>query len=147
MRYEADLVAMKPNTDITVLGQAHAPFGRKAESVDVSLRVDEVSKTLRVFGNRTIDRVFSAVVYSSPVPFVTQPIRYEHAFGESTCPIPIHRSRRSTFGIRQAAALRHTASRWSGSPLLTSNIRMAILRRSDPQALDPLPATGHPGWS
>lgn len=81
VRYEADLVAMKPNTDITVLGQAHAPFGRKAEAVDVSLRVDEVSKTLRVFGNRTIDRVFSAVVYSSPVPFVTQPIRYEHAFG------------------------------------------------------------------
>lgn len=81
VRYEADVVAMKPNTDVTVLGQAHAPFGRKAGSVDVSLRIDEVRKTLRVFGDRTIDTILSSVVYSGPAPFVTQPIRYEHAFG------------------------------------------------------------------
>ena len=71
---------LKPGTDVVLLGEAFAPHGRPAASVDVSLSVGPVAKTVRVFGDRTwitgaSDRI------SSPEPFVRMPLVYERAFG------------------------------------------------------------------
>ena len=70
----------KPGTDVVLIGEAFAPRSRPATSVDVSLRVGPVAKTVRVFGDRAwvtgaSDRI------SSPEPFVRMPLAYERAFG------------------------------------------------------------------
>ena len=53
LKYEADLVLTKTTTDVTVVGQAHAPGGRPVTELDVGFRVGSVRKALRVFGDRT----------------------------------------------------------------------------------------------
>ena len=77
LKYEADLVLTKTTTDVTVVGQAHAPGGRPVTELDVGFRVGSVRKALRVFGDRT----WGAEGVSSPRPFVTMPLVYERAFG------------------------------------------------------------------
>lgn len=70
----------KPSTDIVLLGDAVAPGGKPVPSLDVSLAVGPLKKTVRVFG----DRVFSGALgdrASSPAPFVTMPLLFERAFG------------------------------------------------------------------
>lgn len=79
--YEADLGPMKPTTDITLLGSAFSPGGRPASQVDVSLRVDEICKVLRVYGERIYHQGFTGIKTSSPEPFVRSAITYERAFG------------------------------------------------------------------
>lgn len=81
LRYEADLVGMKPGTDVVVLGSAHAPGGRPTPSVEVGLRVGPIDKRLLVHGPRLYGR---GVVGPSPEdaePFVQQPISWELAWG------------------------------------------------------------------
>jgi len=78
LRYDSDLLAAKPGTDVLVVGSAHAPGGRAVSAVPVSLRIGQIQKQLVVHG----DRVYrSGLKTSSPQPFVTRPIQYELAFG------------------------------------------------------------------
>lgn len=70
----------KPGTDVALIGEAFAPRGRLATSVDVSLSVGPVSKTVRVFGERTWVTGASDSI-SSPEPFARMPLVYERAFG------------------------------------------------------------------
>ena len=70
----------KPGTDVVLIGEAFAPRSRPASSVDVSISIGPVAKTVRVFGDRiwltgASDRI------SSPEPFVRIPLVYERAFG------------------------------------------------------------------
>lgn len=82
VRYEADLGLMKPATDVLVNGSAHAPGGRPARSVTVGLRVDGRQKALVVHGERVYQEALGGYIEARDVaPFVTQPIRYELAFG------------------------------------------------------------------
>lgn len=83
LRYDSDLLAQKPGTDVVVLAQAHAPRGRPAPTVPVSLRVGQLHKELLVHGERTYDRRLFTVTTTPPRPFITRPIRYEFAFGGS----------------------------------------------------------------
>ena len=53
LRAESDIVRTKPTTDVLLNGTAHAPGGKPARSVDVTLRANGREKTLRVFGDRT----------------------------------------------------------------------------------------------
>src|SRR4051794_10326106 len=46
LRLDGDLLAAKPGTDVLLEANAHAPVGRPAESVPVSLRVGPVNKTV-----------------------------------------------------------------------------------------------------
>lgn len=75
---DSDLLAAKPGTDVLVLGSAHAPRGRTATTLPVSLRVAEIEKSLLVHGDRAYMKDGST---TPPQRFVTQPIRYELAFG------------------------------------------------------------------
>lgn len=77
IKYEADLVLTKKTTDITVVGNAHAPGGRPIAQMDAGFRIGPVQKLVRVFG----DRRWGALEPGEPAPFVTMPLVYERAFG------------------------------------------------------------------
>jgi len=82
LRYEADLVGMKPATDIYLNGVAFAPLGKPITKVKVSFQIDRLRKELLVYGSRIWQRSLTGgVKLSSPKPFVTMPITYERAFG------------------------------------------------------------------
>ncbi|ABF86286.1 conserved hypothetical protein [Myxococcus xanthus DK 1622] len=81
LRFEAELVAPKPHTDVLVNACAHAPGERPAPSVEVAVRIHDVDKMLVVHGERYYTRGLTGVKPSSPKPFVTQPILYEWAWG------------------------------------------------------------------
>ena len=50
--YDSDFYLTKPTTDVLLHGHAYAPGGKPATQVDVTMRVGEVRKTLRVTGDR-----------------------------------------------------------------------------------------------
>lgn len=82
LRYEADLVAMKPGTDVYLNAIAYAPNSRPCEELKVSFRIDQLRKELLVYGNRIWQRsLIGSATPSSPEPFVAMPITYERAFG------------------------------------------------------------------
>ena len=83
VRYEADLGPMKPTTDITLVGSAHAPGGRPAPRVPVALRIDTIQKSLWVYGERVYYRSAVGIEPSPAAPFTSRPIVYELAFGGS----------------------------------------------------------------
>lgn len=94
LRYEADLGLPKPTTDIIVNAHAHAPGSRPAPSVSVSLRVDDIRKSLLVHGERVYYQGATGLTTSNPRPFLSQPIRYEAAFGGADLSDPDPRNHR-----------------------------------------------------
>jgi hypothetical protein len=92
LRYEADLVAMKPTTDLIVNGTAYAPGGRPSTEFPVALRVGPVQKTLRVKGDRTWGNGAFGFAPSGPEPVTQVPIVYERAYGgyDHVDPDPAH---------------------------------------------------------
>jgi hypothetical protein len=84
VKYESDLLLVKPGTDLLVLGEACAPGDRPVERMSVGLAYrGRWLKRLRVTGDREWRRGFSGLTPSSPRPFVRMPITYDHAFGGS----------------------------------------------------------------
>jgi hypothetical protein len=81
LRYDADLIAMKPATDVYLNAVAYAPNGRPVPRVEVGFRVGGLRKDLVVFGDRTWSRAVGGVVPSAASPFSVMPITYERAFG------------------------------------------------------------------
>ena len=80
LRYEADLLGVKPTTDVIVNGTAYAPGGKAASDFLVSLTVGPMTKTLRVRGDREWDSGTGS--RPSPARAVTEvPILYERAYG------------------------------------------------------------------
>lgn len=80
----------KATTDILLNAQAHAPYGRPARHVQVSLAVGPFRKVLDVYGERAYYRQDRGIAMAPPVPFATLPIVYERAFGgiDTTDPDP-----------------------------------------------------------
>jgi hypothetical protein len=81
LRYEADLAAPKPTTDVIVNGSAYAPGGRGAKEFGVAIRIDGIQKALRVWGDRVWCRGPGGVFPSAPVAVTEVPIVYERAYG------------------------------------------------------------------
>lgn len=81
LRYESDLLGAKPGTEIVVVANAHAPGGRAATTVPVSLRAGRLSKELLVHGERVYYQGAVGLTVTAPRPFTTRAIRYEVAFG------------------------------------------------------------------
>jgi hypothetical protein len=115
LRYDSDLLARKPTTDVLVLGSAHAPLGKPAATVPVVLRIGALEKTLLVHGERVYYDGLAGLSTTAPRPFTTRPIQYELAFGGSdlTDPDPTrHRlDERNPVGrgfARRSAALANT---------------------------------------
>ncbi len=78
---DGELNGMKPTTEVLVRGMAHAPGGRAAESVRVSVRCGPVQKSIMAYGPRVYFEGVTGVRTTEPAPFVTTPVMYEHAFG------------------------------------------------------------------
>jgi hypothetical protein len=82
LRYDSDLLALRPGTDIVLEADAHAPGGRPAPMVTTSLRVGDLRKTLVVHGERVYYAgATGGLTTTSPRPFTQRPIRYEVAYG------------------------------------------------------------------
>ena len=81
LMYEADLLWLKPGTDVIVNGSAWPGDGRLATSIDVAVRLGPVDKRLRVFGDREWRQGATGPAISQPRPFESMPIVYERAFG------------------------------------------------------------------
>jgi hypothetical protein len=81
LKYEADLGPLKPHTELTVLGSAYSPRGRPVPSLRASLRLEELSKSIEVFGERVYTSRFLGPDVSAPKPFIQQSICYECAYG------------------------------------------------------------------
>jgi hypothetical protein len=87
VRYDADLAGIKPATDLTVLGSAYAPHGRPATKVLVGLRLEKLTKSVEVFG----DRVYTGTSLSDvsrAAPFVHKRVQYEAAYGGADTSAP-----------------------------------------------------------
>lgn len=79
--YDSDYYLTKPTTDLLLHGHAHAPGGKPTTQVDVSMRVGEVRKTLRVRGDRSYQEGVRGCVCGTPQPFTVMPLTYERAYG------------------------------------------------------------------
>lgn len=81
LRFDSDLLAVKPGMDILVIAHAHAPHGKPAPTVPVAIRIGQFQKILLVHGDRTYSRGLTGVTTTRPQLFTKRPIRYEFAFG------------------------------------------------------------------
>lgn len=83
VKFEADIAPFKPRADIVLVGRAYAPGGHPVTALDVTLRVGEVSRTIRVIGDRhwETESRFFPVYASDPEPFTVIDLVYERAFG------------------------------------------------------------------
>lgn len=82
LRYEADLLAMKPATDIYLNAVAYAPYAQACTEVKVALQINRWRKELLVYGKRIWQGTLSGgAAPSSPEYYVRMPITYEGAFG------------------------------------------------------------------
>jgi hypothetical protein len=79
--YDSDFYLTKPTTDVLLHGHAYAPAGEPATRVDVTMQVGEISKTLRVTGDRVYQKGVLGVAAGSAQPFNRMPITYERAYG------------------------------------------------------------------
>lgn len=77
LKYASDFHLGKPATDVVMLGEACAPGQASVRQLDVNLAVANLSKTIRVFG----DRFWRNGQISAPAAFQTMPLVYERAFG------------------------------------------------------------------
>ena len=83
VKFESDVAPFKPRADIVLVGHAHAPGGGSVLALDVSMRVGQVRKTIRVFGDRRWAMASRLLPEhpSKPQPFNSLPLIYERAFG------------------------------------------------------------------
>jgi len=81
LRYDADLVPIKPTTDVLINGTAYAPNGRPSNDFLIEMRLGEMRKVLRVVGSRTWGEGIFDDAPSSPEPVLEVPITYERAYG------------------------------------------------------------------
>lgn len=77
LKYASEMLMPKPGADLVLNGHAYAPNGQKTGVVDTLLSVGQLSKTLRVFG----DRLWIHGGQSEPQTFEKIPLIYENAYG------------------------------------------------------------------
>lgn len=86
----SDHVPFKPRVDVLLVGHAYAPGGAPVSSLSAQLRIGDLSKTLRVAGDRTWVQTPEGLRPSVPVPFTAMPLRYERAARRGDNPIGLH---------------------------------------------------------
>ncbi len=76
-----DCFAFKEDTDIIVQGMAHT-YGKPLRETTVGLRFRDVSREIRVYGDRVCGwGLDGRIVFSDPEPFEEMPVRYDRAYG------------------------------------------------------------------
>jgi len=85
-RYETDLAPYKPQTDLLLVGHAHAPGGQAVPALNVGFGVGGWRKTLSVFGDRFWTSDGGGARATEPRPFTRMALRYEQAYGGAEVP-------------------------------------------------------------
>lgn len=80
IHYEAELGPAKPRTDVVLVGSAVAPIPGSTQ-MDVALRVGQLFKQVKVFGERRWKWGLFGLSISKPLPFDRIPLTYENAYG------------------------------------------------------------------
>jgi hypothetical protein len=82
VRFESDLVAFKPCTDVVLVGRAYAPEGKPVTEIVAGLRVGQVRYGVAVIGDRKWQtQLLERPTVSYTQPFLTMDLVYERAFG------------------------------------------------------------------
>jgi uncharacterized protein YjbI with pentapeptide repeats len=85
LRYASDFALYKPAADVTLVGCAHVPGGRREEAMRVRFRFGQgnnaFDRSIAVFGPRKWERAALGLRPSKPRAFTQMPLSYEHAFG------------------------------------------------------------------
>lgn len=76
LRYSSDFVPFKPRADVFLVG--HAFPGDDPKVAHVHLQIDDVRRSMAVFGDRSWDALGGQ---SEPAPFKSMPLRWERALG------------------------------------------------------------------
>jgi len=79
--YEIDFAPRKPRCDVLLNGSCHAPEGKPATRVTVSLQVGALTKTFNVVGDRKYSAGLLYRTAGEPEPFTVMPISYNNAYG------------------------------------------------------------------
>jgi hypothetical protein len=79
--HEVDFAPRKHRCDVLLIGSAHAPGGRPTTRVEVGVRVNGMSKTFAVVGDRVWQAGSTGIGASPPRAFIQMPISYDSAFG------------------------------------------------------------------
>jgi hypothetical protein len=155
IRLPSDLAAVKPGTEILLVGHARHPAAyADARWVDVTLAIEGdkplLQKSLRVFGPRQWHERNGAMVPGDPAPYRETPLRWEWAFGGSgEARNPIGRGASALRGHRPTKSVLIEAStrrretdpvvRLPGLANATRGSRAAARRQHDPGDLAPHP--------
>lgn len=81
VKHENDFVTFKPRCDVLLLGCAYAPNNNQIHNVVVELRIGDIDKQFRVFGERFWRKSNEQIVISSATPFLKREIDYSMAYG------------------------------------------------------------------
>jgi len=83
LKYEADLVGLKPTTDVVLNATAYAPGGRPTTEFIASVRVDQLYKAIRIVGHRVWESDLLGRNPSAAQSIARIGIIYERAYGGS----------------------------------------------------------------
>jgi hypothetical protein len=145
--YESDLVHTKSSTDVILQGHAYTPREQLNTEVDVTLKVVNINKTLRVIGDRIWQDSLLGLKMSKPKPFTKMPLTYERAFGgtDQTSENPKHHGwePRNPVGSGFATRMEHLV----GKPAPNIEDPKSLIRnwKDRPRPLAFGPIAGH--WS
>lgn len=94
---ESDLIPWKPQTDVIIIGKAHAPRKKEVIRMSVTVQVGKQRKQLLVTGDRVCRfKPLVGPMFGEAQPFIEMELRYErayggvdiHSFGEPAVPYP-----------------------------------------------------------
>lgn len=83
VRLENEMVPRKPRADVVLIGKVHAPEDKPVRTLDAGLRVGDLTKIVRVFGDRywAASPDGTTVTATEPKPFTRVELTYERAYG------------------------------------------------------------------
>jgi len=79
--YEVDYAPRRKTCDVLLNGSAYAPVGKRANRVQVALRVGSLAKQFNVVGDRSWEVTRGRTRATPPQAFESMPISYDVAFG------------------------------------------------------------------
>lgn len=81
LKYDSDLILLKPGTDVILHGHACAPGGTSVQKMDVGFKVGSIQKSLQVTGDRYWEKGLTGLRLSAPEPFEKIALVYENSYG------------------------------------------------------------------
>ena len=79
--YESEYAPFKPRCDVLINGSACAAKGKQVSSLEVGIKLANITKVIQVIGNRFWFTGTGSIGVTSPQPFNKMPISYDVAFG------------------------------------------------------------------